>query len=159
LPRIRPSRRVLARQDSELPQLKDPPVAPKTVERRRTALGVLLVLSFVAVARLAEPVWIGIVFGALMAFTTQPLFRRVCVRIGGRRRWAALLVTLTTGFLCVVGGAGAVYVLTRELFGVLGALQEKIATGSLRGVIAERAMALALRLGLDEAELAQRIQA
>jgi len=159
LPRTRRSRRLSGRQDSELPQLPDNPVAPKTVARRRTALGVLLVLSFVAVARLAEPVWIGIVFGALMAFTTQPLFRKVCLRLGGRRRWAALLVTLTTGFLCVLGGAAAVYVLTRELISVMGALQEKIATGSLSGVIAERGMALAHRLGLDEAELSQRIQA
>src|SRR6266545_3666675 len=107
----RRARRRFVNTDSELPQLSDRPVAPKTIQRRRAALGVLLVLSFIAVARLAEPVWIGIVFGALMAFTTQPLFRKVCMRLGQRRRWAALLVTLTTGFLCVFGGAGAVYVL------------------------------------------------
>jgi predicted PurR-regulated permease PerM len=119
---------------------------------------VLLVLSFLAVARLAEPVWIGIVFGALMAFTTQPLFRRVCMRLGQRRRWAALLVTLMTGLLCVVGGAAAIYVLTREVFGVIGVLQAKVASGSLRGVIGDHGMALARRLGYAEADLVQRAQ-
>ncbi len=158
LPRVRRSRRILTRQDSELPQLADHPVAPTTVARRRTALGVLLVLSFLAVARLAEPVWVGIVFGALMAFTTQPLYRKVCMRIGQRRRTAAFIVTLATGGICVFGGASALYVLTRELLGVMGALQEKLQTGSLRGVIGDQGLHWAQRLGFHEADLLQRIQ-
>jgi predicted PurR-regulated permease PerM len=133
-------------------------VAPKTVARRRTALGVLLALSFLAVARLAEPVWIGIVFGALMAFTLQPIYRKVCMRLGQRRRWASLLVTLITGGLCVLGGGAALYVTTRELVGVMGALEEKIASGSLRSVIGEHGVRLAQRFGFDEVELMRRIQ-
>src|SRR5262249_3090891 len=135
LPRVRRSRRVLTRTDSELPQLADDPVAPTTVARRRTALGVLLVLAFLAVARLAEPVWGGIVLGALMAFTTQPVYRTVSMRLGQRRKTAALVVTLATGGLCVLGGASALYVLTRELFAVMESLQQKLETGSLRAVI------------------------
>jgi len=156
--RTRPSRRLLTRQDSELPQLSDFPVAPKTVARRRTALGVLLALSFLAVARLAEPVWIGIVFGALMAFTIQPIFRKVCLRIGQRRRLGALMVTLLTGGLCIFCGGAALYVTTRELVGVMGSLQEKLASGSLRGVIGDDGLKWAKRFGLDEVELMQRVQ-
>jgi predicted PurR-regulated permease PerM len=148
----------LTRQDSELPQLSDIPVAPTTVARRRTALGVLLVLSFLAVARLAEPVWVGIVFGALMAFTTQPIYRRVCMRLRGRRRTAALAVTLASGALCVIGGASALYVLTRELLGVVGTLQQKVESGSLRGVIGDQGLYLAQRLGWHEAELLHRVE-
>jgi predicted PurR-regulated permease PerM len=121
-------------------------------------LGVLLVLSFLAVARLAEPVWVGIVFGALMAFTTQPLYRRVCLRLGQRRRTSALVVTLVTGGLCIVGGASALYVLTRELFAVIGGLQQKIEAGSLRGVLGDQGLHLARRLGFQEADLLQRAQ-
>jgi predicted PurR-regulated permease PerM len=149
---------LLTRQDSELPQLSDFPVAPKTIERRRTALGVLLALSFLAVARLAEPVWIGIVFGALMAFTIQPIYRKVCLRLGQRRRWAAVLVTMMTGGLCVVCGGAALYVTTRELFGVVGVLQQKIESGSLRGVIGDDGLKWAQRFGFDEVELTRRIQ-
>lgn len=157
-PRTRRSRRVLTRQDSELPQLPDYPVAPKTMARRRTALGVLLVLSFLAVARLAEPVWVGIVFGALMAFTIQPLYRRLSCRLGHRRRWAAFLVTLATGGFCVLGGAGAIYVLTREILGVMSTLQRGLDSGSLGSVVGEQGLKLAHRMGVDEADLTRRIQ-
>jgi predicted PurR-regulated permease PerM len=156
--RVRRSRRIVVRHDSELPYLPDHPVAPKTIERRRTALGVLLAVSFVAVARLAEPVWVGIVFGALMAFTTQPIYRKLCTRFGHRRRSAALAVTLVTGGLCVLGGASALYVLTRELYGVIGAVQQKLETGSLRGVVGEHGIQWAERFGMNEIDLSHRVQ-
>jgi len=54
--RAQASRRYIVALDSELPQISDNPVAPKTVQRRRAALGVLLLLSFVTVAMLAAPV-------------------------------------------------------------------------------------------------------
>jgi predicted PurR-regulated permease PerM len=110
------------------------------------------------VARLAEPVWVGIVFGALMAFTTQPLYRTVLMRLGQRRKTAALAVTLATGGLCVLGGASALYVLTRELFSVMESLQQKLETGSLRAVIGDQGIHLARRLGLQEVDLSHRVE-
>src|SRR4051812_3664249 len=97
--------------DSELPQLSDTPVAPQTEQRRRLALGVLLLLSFLAVARLAAPVWEGIVFGALMAFTAQPLYRKLSARLGERRHVAAILTTVLSGLICVIAGSLALFVL------------------------------------------------
>jgi len=154
----RRARRRFVNTDSELPQLSDRPVAPKTIQRRRAALGVLLVLSFIAVARLAEPVWVGIVFGALMAFTTQPLYRRLSIAMHERRRWAALVTTLVTGIGCVVAGALSLYVLTRELFGVMAVVQKRLDSGSLTGIIGGRGVAMVERFGVNQDQMMRRIQ-
>jgi predicted PurR-regulated permease PerM len=145
------------RRDSELPQLSDRPVGPKKVQSRRIALGLLLVLSFAAVARLAAPVWVGIVFGALMAFTAQPLYRRLNARLGERRHAAALLTTMLTGTLYVVAGCITVYVLTRELFGVIALLQQRLDSGTLAGLVGEPVVRIVERFGLNQAELMLRI--
>ena len=144
--------------DSELPQISDNPVAPKTVQRRRAALGVLLLLSFVTVAMLAAPVWVGIVLGALMAFTAQPLYRKLSARLGERKKFAALLTTIVTGLVCVALGSASVYVLTGELFGVIAVLQHRLDAGTLAGLIGDRASGLVIRIGLDDAEIVRRIQ-
>src|SRR5882724_11338618 len=101
--------------DREPPQPSNRPASAGTRQRRRIALGALLISSFLAVAWLAAPVWLGIVFGALMAFSAQPLYRWLCVALGQRRKWAALLTTVATGALGVTGGAAALYVSIREL--------------------------------------------
>jgi predicted PurR-regulated permease PerM len=133
-------------------------VAPKTLRQRRVALGILLLISFLAVARLAAPVWIGIVFGALMAFTVQPLYRGLNVRLGERRSLAALLTTFFTGATCIVSGALAVFILTRELFAVIALLQQRISSGTLAGLVGERSARMAARIGLNEVELMRHIR-
>jgi predicted PurR-regulated permease PerM len=153
----RPTRRSLTR-DSELPQIANDPVAPQTARRRRIALGVLLLLSFLGVARLAAPVWLGIVFGALMAFAAQPLYRKLSARMGKRPRLAALLTTMVTGTACVMAGALAIFVLTRELFGVISLLQQRLSSGTLTGLVGEPMTRIVHRLGLDEVEVMRRIQ-
>jgi len=154
----RQSRHELTTRDSELPQLSESPVAPKTVQRRHIALGVLLLVSFAAVARLAAPVWVGIVFGVLMAFTAQPLYRRVSARLGGRPHTAALMTTLLTGSLCIVAGVVALYVLTRELFSVIAFLQHRLESGTLAGLIGDNAVKIVQRMGINEVEVMRRIQ-
>jgi predicted PurR-regulated permease PerM len=144
--------------ESDLPQLSESPVAPTTVQRRHIALGVLLLLSFLAAARLAAPVWIGIVFGALMAFTAQSLYRTLTARLGGRRHTAALLTTMLTGSVLVVGGSLAVYVLTRELFAIIALLQHRLEAGTLAGLIGAPAVRIVERIGLNEVEVMRRIQ-
>jgi predicted PurR-regulated permease PerM len=157
--RDRPSKRFGLGRDSELPMIAEGPVAPKTEQRRRIALGVLLFVSFIAVARLAAPVWVGIVFGALMAFTTQALYRQLSLRLGERRKQAALLTTLATGILCVLAGSIVLYAVTRELFGLIAVLQHRMDTpGSVASVIGERGMRLVERVGMNEAELTRRVR-
>jgi len=156
--RAQRSRRYIVALDSELPQISDNPVAHKTVQRRRAALGVLLLLSFVAVAMLAAPVWVGIVLGALMAFTAQPLYRKLSARLGERKKFAALVTTVVTGLVCVALGSASVYVLTGELFGMIAVLQHRLDAGTLAGLIGDHAAGLAIRIGLDDAETVRRIQ-
>jgi predicted PurR-regulated permease PerM len=107
---------------------------------------------------LAAPVWIGIVLGALMAFTAQPLYRRLSARLGERKKPAALVTTGITGLLCVALGSASVYVLTGELLGVIGVLQHRLDSGTLAGLVGDRAAGFAIRIGLDDAEIVRRIQ-
>jgi predicted PurR-regulated permease PerM len=156
--RAQRSVRNLVALDSELPQISDNPVAPKTVQKRRAALAVLLFLSFVGVAMLAAPVWVGIVLGALMAFTAQPLYRKLSARLGGRKRSAALVTTAVTGALCVALGAASAYVLTTELFGVIAVMQHRLDSATLAGLIGDRAASFVVRLGLDDTQIVHRVQ-
>jgi predicted PurR-regulated permease PerM len=114
--------------DSELPCL---PANPWTRDPERTALGVLAALVFVVAAWLASPLWVGLVVGAVMAFTAQPLHRRCVARWGEpRRRLIAAIVTLASGLVLLVLGVGALYVLGRELVEGVDLLQRKIAEGA-----------------------------
>jgi predicted PurR-regulated permease PerM len=131
----------------------------RTTERRRIALGILLVLSFLVVVRLAAPLWVGIVFGLLMAFTMQPLHLRLQSRLRGRHKLAALLTALGTVGVSLVFVAGVTYGLTRELSDAVIALQYRFAGAPLSEIIGERGHRLIERFGLSEAELVQRIQA
>jgi predicted PurR-regulated permease PerM len=135
------------------------PEASRTSERRRVALGVLLLLSFLAVVRLAAPVWIGIVFGLLMAFTMQPLHIQLEARLRGRHRLAAFLVALGTVGLVLLFMAGVTYGLTRELSDAVVALQKRFDGVPLSDIVGERGHHLIERFGLSEAELLVRIRA
>jgi predicted PurR-regulated permease PerM len=143
--------------DRDAPQLPHAPASAATRHRRWVALRALLLLSFLAVACLAAPVWLGIVFGALMAFSAQPLYRRLCIASGERRKWAALLTTVATGALGVVGGATALYVSIRELVGAMSDVQETFDSGSLTAVIGDPALRFAKHLGMNEAEALRRV--
>jgi predicted PurR-regulated permease PerM len=142
----------------EVPPRKE--VGPsRTTERRRIALGVLLLLSFLAAVRLAAPVWVGIVFGLLMAFTMQPLHIRLESRLGGRHKLAAALTALGTAALSLLFLTGIFYGLTSELTDAVVALQQRVATEPLEAIVGERGHRLIERFGLSEGELLQRIQA
>ena len=134
------------------------PAMSRTTERRRIALGVLLLLSFLAVVRLAAPVWVGMVFGLLMAFTMQPLHIRLESRLGGRHKLAAVLTALATALLSLLFLAGLFYGLTIELNDAAVALQQRFTGEPLASIVGERGHRLIERFGLSEAELLQKIQ-
>ncbi|MET0591951.1 MAG: AI-2E family transporter [Polyangiaceae bacterium] len=131
----------------------------RTTDRRRIALGVLLAFSFVAVVLLAGSLWVGILFGVLMAFTMQPLHSRLAARVGGRRKLAALITALGTTLVASLLVAGVVYGATNELADAIVALQQRFAGAPLSEVVGERGHRLIERFGLSESELLQRIQA
>jgi predicted PurR-regulated permease PerM len=122
------------------------------------ALGVLLLLSLLTVARLVAPVWVGIVFGILMAFTTQPFYRTLSLRLGRRFKLSALLTTMLTGSVLVLTGAVSIYVITGELLVVIPVLQSKLDFGTLTSLIGERTLRIIHQAGLNDADFIQRIQ-
>jgi predicted PurR-regulated permease PerM len=83
----------------------DPPASgvPKwrTVERR--ALGWFAAAAAVAIAWLAQPLAIGLVLGALMGFTLEPVYRALARRT--RRPLLASLVTVVAAGLAIIGAA------------------------------------------------------
>ena len=136
--------------DAELPRVATP--VPLESSQRRTrivALGVALLGAFLAVARLVAPLWIGIAFGTVMAFTAQPLFRLLCRRLVHRRKVAAALTTAISGIVWCAAGAGIAYVFTREAVSVGSVLKAKIDRGSLEGLVGARAAHLVDGLGIS----------
>ena len=125
--------------DVELPRVPTPVPMESTQKKTRViALGVALLLAFVAVARLIAPLWVGIAFGTVMAFTAQPLFRVLCKRLHKRRALAAVLTTLVTGLGWAVVSAVAIYILSKEAVTIVGVLQQKLDKGSLEGLLGHR---------------------
>ncbi len=143
--------------DSELPRLVAAPTAPETRRGRRTALAVLLLLSFLVVAWIASPLWIGIAFGAVMAFTTQVPFRKLSERLGERRRLAAGLVTVGSGLLCAGVAAVVFYVASSELLAFVEYLHGKLSVSSPSACLGGSVLGFLRRVGVDAGALDVRI--
>lgn len=143
--------------DDELPAIsRASGAAPETTRGRRRALGIALILSFLMVARIAAPLWVGIAFGTMAAFVAQPRYRKLVVRLGQRRELAAVLMTVLTGFLATVGGAFAIYFMTTELFALIAKFQGQSATDWL---VNDEVARLAARVGIERGDLAARVSA
>lgn len=138
--------------DEELPRLSAAKsVAPETARGRRISLGILLLLSFLTVARIAMPLWVGIAFGTMVAFVAQPVFRKLASRMN--RAIAAALTTVFTGIVTLVAGTAAIYILTRELFALIARFQAH----SIDNMLGDRAAGVLLRFGINRAEATARI--
>ncbi len=138
--------------DSELPNLVSVATAPETRRGRRLALRVLVLVSFLAAAYVASPLWVGIAFGTVMAFATQRPYRALSARIGGRRGshvMAAGLLTLVTGLCCLGAGLMAIYVISGELVTTVAYLQAHGNAASLSEIIGPRGARLVVKLGVD----------
>jgi predicted PurR-regulated permease PerM len=146
--------------DSDLPSITSTPVAPETVRGRHIALGVALVLTFLAAAWIASPLWVGIMLGMVLAFTFQPLYRKLIARrFAGHPKIAAALVTLLSGFLAVVAGGVTLYVVARELIQLGTFIQARLASGSAVGMLGPRALTLLAHLHVDQTQAIERINA
>jgi len=143
--------------DTELPRLFVGPVAAQIRRERRIALTVVLLASFATVAWIASPLWVGIALGTVMAFTAQPVYRKLCARFRERRHLAAALVTVLGGALVTVAGIVAIYVITDELIQLTTLFQKKMASGSLVDLVGEKGAKIVDRLGIRRSELMGRI--
>ena len=117
----------------------------------------LLLVSFLLVARIAAPLWVGIAFGTFMAFTAQPTYRRIASKLGNRRELAAVITTIIFGLLWIIATAVTLYVLTTELFTLVGVLQAKFRGGSLSDLVGARAVYWIDRAGINQASLTAHI--
>jgi predicted PurR-regulated permease PerM len=143
--------------DTELPKLVPVSAAPETRRGRRTALAVLLLLSFLVVAWIASPLWVGIALGAVMAFTIQVPFRTLSARLGERRRLAAGLVTLGSGLLCAGVAAVVFYAASSELLSFVESMRGKLSAGSPSDWLGETVLGFLRRVGINPSALDARI--
>jgi predicted PurR-regulated permease PerM len=165
---IRPS--VL--RDSELPApVSATGLAPETRKGRRIALGVVLVFAVLAAAWIASPLWVGLMLGMVMAFTAQPLYRKLLAlgeRVHRRRTGAredakrhtylaASLVTLLSFFLAAIVGAVSLYILARELLVIGTLLQQRLAHGSPIDALGPRVLHLLDKLHIDRGHASDRL--
>ena len=128
-----------------------------TPRSRRIALAVVLVVAFAFAAYVAAPLWVGLMFGTVMAFTTQPLYERLARRLGERHALSAAIVTLVSGVACAAIGALALYVITEELVTIVGILQRHATAATLNDMVGPRAARLLEKVGISQQDLIARI--
>ena len=144
--------------DTELPRLSSGPVAPETRRGRRIALTVVVVFAFLTVAWIVSPLWVGVALGTVMAFTAQPIYRRLARRLGDRRTIAAAFTTAVTGLLSTAATVLAGYIVVRELVTLVALFQRKMSSGTtLQSLIGDRAAHVVDKLGVDRVALMARI--
>lgn len=144
--------------DSELPKIVSSPVAPETRRGRRVALAIVLLLSFLTVAWVAAPLWVGILLGTVMAFTAQPSYRKLAIRLKKRRVLSASVVTTIGGLLTLLAGVLTVYILLPEIITFAGLIQKRIVSDTLPDLIGARGAQIVQRLGLNSDEVVLRIR-
>lgn len=99
--------------------LKQPPRAEgeghKPREPQRVGLSVLALLALVGAAYVAHPVWMGLVLGTTMGFTSEPLYRWLAPRLKYKRALAALLTTIIGGLVALVALSVVGYIAISEI--------------------------------------------
>jgi predicted PurR-regulated permease PerM len=128
--------------------------APYVAKTRKWALVAVLLISFLAAAIVAGPLWIAIIFGCVMAISAHHPYQVLCRRLGGRSVLSAGIITITFGLLATVTVTVTLLALTTELMKVVAQLNEQGASsGSLSGVIGPRATHALEQVGIDTSHL------
>ena len=140
------------RLETELPPVSTSSVAPETARGRQRALAALLVVSALAMLWIASYLWVGILLGMVMAFTAQPVYRRLAARFP-RRRLVAATVPACYAVLASTLGTGLIASAAREMFAVAGVARQRMGEGSVTNLIGVHGVALFGRLGVNEQQL------
>jgi predicted PurR-regulated permease PerM len=132
------------------------PSRPVKVEERR-ALGFLALAALAALVRLALPVGVGLLLGALLAFALEPVYGHL-----RRRGMKAGPASLTCALGATVFVSGSVLGLTTLLvtrgMALLGALRVQVAPGGAFHDFAEGAMSRLTFLHLNATEITSRLE-
>jgi len=140
-------------------------VASSQRGRQRFALGVLLIIAFFAAAWIASPLWVGLMLGMVMAFTAQPLYRKLLALLGRAKAGraprhaylAASLVTILSALVAAAVGVASLYILTRELLVIGRLLQERLASGTPLDALGPSALHFLDHLHVNRTQVGQRL--
>lgn len=107
----------------------DSPHAEQPLTNRYAALGWLALAAIAIVFWLARPFVMGILLGAMMAFTLEPLYERE-VRLYRRPLLWAVTAVITTGILVLAVAAGFVTLFITRLAGFANDLRTALKPGA-----------------------------
>lgn len=137
------------------PRMEDPSSDPRDLRRRR-ALAFLALAATLALLRLALPLGIGLFLGSLLAFTLQPIYRKLRVRMATGP--AALACTLGATVVIALGAGVMAWLLVTRSVAIIAAIPPLVAPGgALRAI--EQALIVKLSvLHVDVAGLSDRLR-
>lgn len=75
----------------------------------------IAVLAILGAAYVAHPVWMGLVLGTTMGFTSEPLYRWLAPRLRYKRPLAALITTVIGGLVALVSIGLVAYIAISEI--------------------------------------------
>jgi predicted PurR-regulated permease PerM len=123
----------------------------------RRPLGVLALGAAIALVRLALPVGVGLFLGVLLAFTLQPVYRRLRAhRLGAGP--AALVCALGATAIITAGVAAMTTLFITRGVALVSALPGLLAPGGSLRTFAERSLAKLAALHVDTAALTTKLE-
>ena len=126
--------------------------------QQRVALTIATLLAFLLAGWVASPLWVGLMLGAVMAFTAQPLHALLARKLRGHERISAALATLLGG-ACVAGSVFvAGFVVVRELLAALSLAQQELDVTSLTNHLGPRSLRAFHLVAGDPAAVSSRLQ-
>jgi predicted PurR-regulated permease PerM len=129
----------------------------RSVSERYTALGWLAVAAILIVVWLARPFVMGMLLGALLAFTLEPLYQRE-LRLCGRPMLLAITMVIATGILVLAGAAGFLTLFVTRLAAFANDLRQALSPGGALAVTLEGVSQWLSRHGLSISSLISRLQ-
>jgi predicted PurR-regulated permease PerM len=117
-----------------------------------------MLLAFLLAAWVASPLWVGLMMGAVMAFTAQPLHALLARKLHGRERVSAAIATLVGGACVAGGGVVAAFFVLRELLAALALAQRGLDARALTDHLGPRSLRAFQLVAGDPGALSQRLQ-
>jgi len=125
---------------------------------QRVALTVATLLAFLLAAWVASPLWVGLMMGAVMAFTAQPLHSLLARKLHGHERLSAALATLMGGACVAGGGVVAAFFVVRELLAALALAQQGLDARPLTDHLGPRSLRAFQLVAGDPGAISHRLQ-
>jgi predicted PurR-regulated permease PerM len=134
------------------------PVLDRTLrEAHAWALPLVVLLTFFGAAVVAEPLWLALVLGGVMAVSAQRPYELTKDRLGGRSTLAAALVTIAYGVILLGAGSSILIALTDELMRLVTLIdrygKEYGSAPSVQHILGPSLTHALARVGVDAAQV------